>query len=97
MGNFLTKAESVWKSYVLEEAPTLEWFRSYLEQDVATSLYHAWNKADLVWAVYSYFIWRMPRFTQEGLREALEDMAKVGCMSNYCQIKLTFVIYISKL
>ena len=79
IGQLLVMATDVWcVSNIPEEAPTLAWVRQYLNQDVASDLYRAWSSADLLWAVYSYFIWKPPRFTAEGLQEALEDLADVA-------------------
>ena len=63
-------------SNIPEEAPTCAWIRQYLSHDV--NMYRAWSPADLVWAVYYYFIWKPPCFTAAGLQEALEDFADVA-------------------
>ena len=67
VGQLCVMAADVWcLSNIPEEAPTLDWVRKYLNQDVASNMYRAWTSADLLWAVYSYFIWKPPRFTTEG-------------------------------
>lgn len=39
-----------------EEGPSVEWLRRYLTEEVIAETYKAWDKKDLVWAVYSYFL-----------------------------------------
>ena len=39
-----------------EEGPTPTWLQRYLSKEVVTEVYKAWDKKDLVWAVYSYFL-----------------------------------------
>ena len=39
-----------------EEGPAPSWLRQYLSKEVVTEVYKAWDKKDLVWAVYSYFL-----------------------------------------
>ena len=38
------------------EGPDPTWLKRYLSQEVTTEVYKAWDKKDLVWAVYSYFL-----------------------------------------
>ena len=79
VGQLCVMAAEVWcLSNIPEEAPTLTWLCQYLNQDVASNMYRAWSPADLLWAVYSYFIWKPPCFTAAGLQEALEDLAEVA-------------------
>ena len=39
-----------------EEGPTALWLKRYLSKEVLAGTYKAWDKKDLVWAVYSYFL-----------------------------------------
>ena len=39
-----------------EEGPTPAWLRHYLSKEIVAGVYKAWDKKDLVWAVYSYFL-----------------------------------------
>jgi hypothetical protein len=39
-----------------EEGPKPLWLRRYLSKEVMAGTYKAWDKMDLVWAVYSYFL-----------------------------------------
>jgi hypothetical protein len=38
------------------EGPAPAWLQRYLSKDVVMEVYKAWDKKDLVWAVYSYFL-----------------------------------------
>ena len=38
------------------EGPTPSWLHRYLTKEVVTEVYKAWDKKDLIWAVYSYFL-----------------------------------------
>ena len=38
-----------------EEGPTAVWLKRYLSKEVTAGTYKAWEKKDLVWAIYSYF------------------------------------------
>jgi hypothetical protein len=38
------------------EGPAPAWLQRYLSKDVVTEVYKAWDRKDLVWAVYSYFL-----------------------------------------
>lgn len=38
------------------EGPKPSWLRRYLGREVIAGTYKAWDKKDLVWAVYSYFL-----------------------------------------
>ena len=60
------------------EGPTANWLRHYLSEDVIKVRYQAWSKPDLVWAVYSYFFWKEPVRTQDGLQSALIDLLKIA-------------------
>ena len=39
-----------------EEGPTPSWLHRYLTKEVVSEVYKAWDKKDLIWAVYSYFL-----------------------------------------
>ena len=39
-----------------EEGPTPAWLNRYLSKEIVAEMYKAWDKKDLVWAVYSYFL-----------------------------------------
>ena len=39
-----------------EEGPTPFWLKRYLTKEIVADVYKAWDKKDLVWAVYSYFL-----------------------------------------
>jgi hypothetical protein len=39
-----------------EEGPTPLWLKRYLSKEVTVGTYKAWDKKDLVWAVYSFFL-----------------------------------------
>jgi hypothetical protein len=39
-----------------EEGPAPAWLQRYLSTEVVTEVYKAWDRKDLVWAVYSYFL-----------------------------------------
>lgn len=53
---FLLAAGEVWAGSVIpQEAPARAWLRKYLRKDIARATYAAFNRHDLVWAVYSYF------------------------------------------
>ena len=38
-------------------------------------MYKAWDRKDLIWAVYSYFTWKTPIKTEAGVTEAIYDLA----------------------
>jgi ankyrin repeat protein len=38
-------------------------------------VYKAWDRKDLIWAVYSYFTWKTPIKTEAGVTEAIYDLA----------------------
>ena len=59
------------------EAPTKEWMLHYLTVDLASGAYTAFNEADLLWAVYSYFSWKQPEVGEGriGVEKALADLA----------------------
>ena len=39
-----------------EEGPASTWLQRYLSKEVVTEVYKAWDKKDLIWAIYSYFL-----------------------------------------
>ena len=39
-----------------EEGPKPLWLKRYLSKEVLAGTYKAWDKKDLIWAVYSYFL-----------------------------------------
>ena len=39
-----------------EEGPQPLWLKRYLSKEVLAGTYKAWDKKDLIWAVYSYFL-----------------------------------------
>jgi hypothetical protein len=39
-----------------EEGPTASWLKRYLSKEVTAEVYKAWDKKDLVWAIFSYFL-----------------------------------------
>ncbi|EFJ50789.1 hypothetical protein VOLCADRAFT_103851 [Volvox carteri f. nagariensis] len=74
-------AVSVWLSpSLLAEAPTSNWLHNYLGVEARSGVYQAWNEADRVWAIYSYFCWKqnLDQRSAEGLRIALEDLVEVA-------------------
>jgi len=54
----LLKAGERWSRIVKgeEEGPKPLWLKRYLSKEVTAGTYKAWDKKDLVWAVYSYFL-----------------------------------------
>ena len=38
------------------EGPAPAWLKLYLSKEVVMEVYKAWDRKDLVWAVYSYFL-----------------------------------------
>ena len=53
----LTIATRTWRSVKKdEEGPTPAWLRKYLAFELTRGYYKAWDKQDLVFAVYSYFL-----------------------------------------
>jgi hypothetical protein len=39
-----------------EEGPTPAWLHRYLSKEIVADVHKAWDKKDLIWAVYSYFL-----------------------------------------
>ena len=53
----LVIATKIWRSVKRdEEGPTSAWLKKYLATEATKGYYRAWDKQDLVWAVYSYFL-----------------------------------------
>ena len=52
----LVLAAKIWtSSNIPQETPTREWLRQYLLATLGSGVYDAWEKKDLIWAIYSYF------------------------------------------
>ena len=72
----LVLAAKIWTcSNVPQETPTREWLRQYLLVTLGSGVYDAWEKKDLIWAIYSYFTWKTPIKTDAGINEAIYDLA----------------------
>ena len=72
----LTLAAKIWTcSNIPQELPTKEWLREYLLVTLGSGVYDAWEKKDLIWAIYNYFTWRKPEKTDAGVIEAIYDLA----------------------
>ena len=52
----LVTATRRYKRVVKAEGPTPHWLKQYLSKDVPQGIVLAWDRQDLVWAVYSYFL-----------------------------------------
>ena len=74
----LSIATRRYKQVVRGEGPTPHWLKQYLSKDVIQGIYQAWDKTDLVWAVYSYYFWKEPKRTVDGLQSALIDLLKTA-------------------
>lgn len=75
-----------YKRVVKGEGPTPHWLKQYLSKDVTQGIYQAFDKSDLVWAIYSYFYWKEPRRTADGLQSALIDLLKTAeCGCKQCE------------
>jgi hypothetical protein len=75
----LTLAAKIWTcSNIPQEMPTREWLRQYLLVTLGSGVYDAWEKKDLIWAVYSYFTWKTPVKTEAGVLEAIYDLAMLA-------------------
>ena len=74
-------ASAVWcVANIPEEAPSPEWLLQYLGEDLTQGIYQAFSKADLVWAIYSYFSWNKPDFSAVGAFNALGVLAEVAAL-----------------
>ncbi|KXZ53959.1 hypothetical protein GPECTOR_6g878 [Gonium pectorale] len=64
-------AVGIWKSSSeLSEEPTPQWL---------LGIYAAWNDADRIWAVYSYFCWKqLDKASSGAVLEALQDLVRVA-------------------
>ena len=72
----LVLAAKIWTcSNIPQEMPTKEWLREYLLVTLGSGVYDAWEKKDLIWAIYNYFTWRKPEKTDAGVTEAIYDLA----------------------
>ena len=72
----LTLAAKIWTcSNIPQEMPTREWLREYLLVTLGSGVYDAWEKKDLIWAIYNYFTWKKPEKTVNGVVEAIYDLA----------------------
>ena len=72
----LVLAAKIWTcSNIPQETPTKEWLREYLLVTLGSGVYDAWEKKDLIWAIYNYFTWRKPEKTDTGVTEAIYDLA----------------------
>ena len=72
----LVLAAKIWtSSNIPQETPTREWLRQYLLVTLGSGVYDAWEKKDLIWAIYSYFTWKTPIKTDAGINEAIYDLA----------------------
>ena len=72
----LTLAAKIWTcSNIPQEMPTKEWLRECLLVTLGSGVYDAWEKKDLIWAIYNYFTWRKPEKTDAGVTEAIYDLA----------------------
>ena len=47
-------------------------------EDITSGIYQAFSKADLLWAIYSYFSWNTPDFSTDGAFNALGVLAEVA-------------------
>jgi len=47
----MVDAVRAWTTSKLEEAPTLPWLKSYLEEDML-DVYQSWSTRDAIWSVY---------------------------------------------
>jgi hypothetical protein len=56
-----------------EEEPTPAWLKRYFP-----GVYQAWDRKDLLWAVFSYFFWKAHERTDEGFEQALYDLMEVA-------------------
>ena len=55
----LVLAAKIWTcSNIPQETPTKEWLREYLLVTLGSGVYDAWEKKDLIRAIYNYFTWR---------------------------------------
>ena len=53
----LVMASRIWRSVKRdEEGPTSGWLKKYLTTEATKGYYRAWDKQDLIWAIYSYFL-----------------------------------------
>jgi hypothetical protein len=75
----LVLAAKIWTcSNIPQETPTKEWLREYLLVTLGSGVYDAWEKKDLIWAIYNYFTWRKPEKTDAGVIEAIFDLATLA-------------------
>ena len=79
----LVLAAKIWTcSNIPQEMPTKEWLREYLLVTLRSGVYDAWEKKDLIWAVYSYFTWKTPVKSEAGVIEAIFDLAILAGLWN---------------
>jgi len=78
LSDLLEDATIVWATYVSEEGTSKEWLKHYLTVSIPNMHYKAWNKSDWIWAIYSYFKWTDPVKTNDGLIEAVFELAQVA-------------------
>ena len=75
----LVLAAKIWTcSNIPQEMPTKEWLREYLLVTLRSGVYDAWEKKDLIWAVYSYFTWKTPVKSETGVLEAIYGLAMLA-------------------
>ena len=79
----LVLAAKIWTcSNIPQETPSREWLCQYLTVTLGSGVYDAWEKKDLIWAIYSYFTWKTPVKTEAGVTEAIYDLAIIAGMSD---------------
>lgn len=67
-------AVSAWAgSNIPSEGPNRRWLANYLLVEVPGQVYKAFNQADLVWAVYSYFAWKQYDTSSDADAEAAKE------------------------
>ena len=61
----LVLAAKIWTcSNIPKESPTREWLYQYLTVTLESGIYDAYEKKDLIWAIYNYFTWKKPENSQ---------------------------------
>ena len=82
VAELLNMSVAIWaQPKIHEEGPERSWLNSYLTQDLPSGMFKAWDMKDLVWAIYSYFSWKVPVKTDDGLIEAAFDLAQLAGLS----------------
>lgn len=76
VAQLLILATKKWtSSNVPKETPTTEWLHEYLLITLGSGVYQAWERKDLIWAIYPYFTWKAPIKTDDGVTDAIFDLA----------------------